>query len=212
MEIANRQSKTLAAVALAVAIGDPTTTSDVTRLIGDHLRIHDGVQDLKEIGSQAYCTMAGGANACICPEDTPGAKLPPLQSLNPDVKLALTGMETGGVATVQGLSLEDYCGKPSTAEPGAVVWSMVFWSPDMGTRVGPFMMAYTCHGLISTWKANFQAFTPGQRSFLHAQTAHNRRVDFRAGRAGAGSKGEAKPPPGIFCRRLHGGEAQGACA
>jgi hypothetical protein len=153
IEIANGESDTLAAAALAIAIADLSTSADVTTLAGEHLRLHDGVQDLTEIGSRTFCTRPGGSNACVCPKDTPGAKLPPLPSLNADVKLALTGMETGAAATVQGLSLEQYCGQPPTAQPASGVWSLVFWSPDMGDTAPPLLLAYTCEGLESTWKA-----------------------------------------------------------
>jgi hypothetical protein len=152
IEVANGQSDYLPAPALAVAIARLTIKSDVTLLSGEHLRIHDGVQDLKEIDSKTYCTKPGGVNACICPKDTPGAKLPPLPSLGRDVKLALTGMEYGARATIQGLSLEDYCGKPPTPQPDGT-WSMVFWSPDLGDAAPPLMVAYACGGLRSTWKA-----------------------------------------------------------
>jgi DNA-binding CsgD family transcriptional regulator len=159
IEVGNGESQDMAAPVLAVAIADLSTSADVTILAGNHLRIHDGVQDFTDVRNQAYCTR-GGSSDCTCPPGSRGAARPPLPSLNADVKLALTGMEIGGTATIQGLSLDDYCGLPPTAEPASGVWSMVFWSPDRGTSYSPFMMAYTCDGLVSTWKANFMAFTP----------------------------------------------------
>jgi hypothetical protein len=47
---------------------------------------------------------------------------------------------------VTGHRLEDFClaGK---------LWSMVFWSPDQGDSAPPLLVAYTCQGLLSTWKA-----------------------------------------------------------
>lgn len=157
IEVANGESQEMAAPALAVAIADLSTSADVTNLASIHLRVHDGVQDFLSVRNQAYCTR-GGPGACTCPAGSPGAARPPLPSLNADVKLALTGMEWGGTATITGLSLDDYCGIPPTAEPASGVWSMVFWSPPEGENVQPLLMAYTCDGLVSSWKVIYFPF------------------------------------------------------
>jgi len=117
IEVANGATEEMAAPEMAIAIADLTTSADVTVLAGNHLRVHDGVQDLKDVRNQAYCTMDGGGNGCICPQGTPGAGRPPLPSLGLESKLALTGMEFGGTATIQGMSLEDYCGSLASPEP-----------------------------------------------------------------------------------------------
>ncbi|CAN5773264.1 hypothetical protein BH24CHL5_BH24CHL5_06920 [soil metagenome] len=119
IEVANGATEEMAAPEMAVAIADLTTSADVTVLAGNHLRVHDGVQDLKDVRNQAYCTMDGGGNGCICPQGTPGAGRPPLPSLGLESKLALTGMEFGGTATIQGVSLEDYCGSLASPEPSS---------------------------------------------------------------------------------------------
>jgi hypothetical protein len=117
IEVANGESQDMAAPAMAVATADLSTSADITVLAGNHLRVHDGVQDLKDVRNQAYCTREGGSGACACPKGSPGAGRPALPPLNPEAKLALTGMEFTGSATIQGISLEDYCGPQPTPEP-----------------------------------------------------------------------------------------------
>jgi len=153
LEVANGETLPVAVPPFSVLTADLSSSAEVTFLASDRLRIHDGVQDIKEVTNQAYCTSGSGNDACKCPKDTPGATRPPPPSLNPDVKLAVTGMQSGAFVLVRGLSLEDYCGQPATPVPASGAWSMVFWSPDMGDRVPPLLVAYTCDGLLSTWKA-----------------------------------------------------------
>jgi hypothetical protein len=153
IEVANGESQDMAAPAMAVAVADLSTSADITVLAGNHLRVHDGVQDFKDVRNQAYCTREGGSDACACPEGSPGAGRPSLPLLGTEAKLALTGMEFGGTATIQGISLEDYCGPQPTAEPDHSLWSVVLWSPDLGDSYPPLLVAYTCDGLESTWKA-----------------------------------------------------------
>jgi hypothetical protein len=101
----------MSAEAMTVSIAELLSSADVTILAGDHLRVHDVLQDLKIVQKQAYCTRDGGTpGACTCPKNTIGAMLPPLPSLSPDSRLALTGLETYVEATIQGVSLDDYCG------------------------------------------------------------------------------------------------------
>jgi hypothetical protein len=120
IEVANGESQDMAAPVFAVATADLSTSADVTVLTGNHLRVHDGNQDLTNVRNQAYCTR-GGAGACACPKGSPGDALPPLPSLNPEAKLALTGMEFGGTATILGLSLDDYCNPNRTPTPSAAL-------------------------------------------------------------------------------------------
>jgi hypothetical protein len=155
IEVANGESQEMAATALSVATADLSTSADITILAGNHLRVHDGVQDIKDVRNQAYCTKEGGPDACACPAGSPGAGRPPLPRLNVEAKLALTGAEVGGTATILGMSLEDYCGSQPTPEPNGGPWSFVFWSPDLGDSAPPLMAAYTCDGLASTWKVIF---------------------------------------------------------
>lgn len=152
IEVANGESLDMAAPAFSVSTADLSTSADITVLAGNHLRVHDGVQDLKDVHNQAFCTMEGGPDACVCPAGSAGAGRPPLPDLNVEAKLALTGVEFGGTATIQGMSLEDYCGPQPTEEPGGGVWSFVFWSPDLGDSAPPILAGYTCNGLISTWQ------------------------------------------------------------
>ena len=121
IDIANGESKEMAAAGFAVAIADISTSADITVLAGNHLRVHDGVQDLKDVRNQAYCTRDGGPNACECPPGSPGANRPPPPALNAEAKLALTGVEFGGTATITGMSLEDYCGTSPSAEPSSAL-------------------------------------------------------------------------------------------
>ena len=153
IEVGNGEQQEMAAPAMAVATADLSTSADVTVLAGNHLRAHDGVQDLHAVRNQAYCTKDGGGDACACPDGTPGAGRPPLPPLGTEVKLALTGMEFSGTATISGLSLDEYCGPQPSASPDTGIWSMVFWSPDLGDSYPPILAAYTCDGLRSTWKA-----------------------------------------------------------
>lgn len=153
IEVANGESEEMAAPAMAVSTADLSTSADITNIAGNHLRVHDGVQDLKDVRNQAYCTRDGGGDACACPKGSPGAGRPPLPRLNVEAKLALTGMEFSGTATIRGISLEEYCGPQPTPEPDGQLWSMIFWSPDLGESYPPLLVAYTCNGLKSTWKA-----------------------------------------------------------
>src|SRR5205085_5986614 len=41
---------------------------------------------------------------------------------------------------------------------GGKAWSTVFWSPQMGDKEPPLLVAYTCNGLVSTWHA---IYVPG---------------------------------------------------
>ncbi len=163
IEIGNGDQEEMAAPAMAVATADLSISSDVTVVDGVHLRAHDGVQDVHDVRHQTYCTKDGGGDACACPEGTPGAGRPPLPPLGTEVKLALTGMEFSEIATINGLSLEDYCGPLPSAAPDSGIWSMVYWSPDLGDSVPPILAAYTCDGLHSTWKAIFLPSTDGMK-------------------------------------------------
>ena len=162
IEVANGERQEMAATALSVSIADLSTSADITVLAGNHLRIHDGVQDFKDVHNQAYCTKEGGSDACVCPKGSQGEGRPALPTLNVEAKLALTGVEMGGTATIQGMSLEEYCGPQPTPESNGNLWSYVFWSPDLGDSVPPIMAAYTCDGLASTWKV---IFLPGDSLF-----------------------------------------------
>ena len=117
LEIANGASLPMAAPPFAVAIADLSTSADITVFVATRLRVHDGVQDLKDVFNQAFCTKEGGTNACLCPPGSPGAGQPPLPPLNTEAKLALTGLDYGGTASITGISLEDYCGTPPTPTP-----------------------------------------------------------------------------------------------
>ncbi|MEO5885384.1 MAG: hypothetical protein ABIQ58_07725 [Candidatus Limnocylindrales bacterium] len=117
IEIENGGAKEMAAPSMAVATADLSTSADVTTFASNHLRIHDGVQDLRNVRNQAYCTRDGGAGACTCPEGSPGAARAPLPTLGVEAKLALTGMEWGATVEIRGLSLEDYCGPQSSTAP-----------------------------------------------------------------------------------------------
>ena len=119
IEVANGATEEMAAPEMAVAIADLTTSADVTILAGNHLRVHDGTQDLKDVRNQAYCTGQGSSSGCICPQGTPGSGRPPLPPLGLESKLALTGVEFGGTATIRGMSLEEYCGSLASPEPSS---------------------------------------------------------------------------------------------
>ena len=190
IEVGDGEKQEMAAPAMAVATADLSISADVTVLAGNHLRVHDGVQDLREVRNQAYCTKDGGGDACACPDGTPGAGRPPLPPLGTEVKLALTGMEFSGTATITGLSLDEYCGPQPSASPDNGIWSMVFWSPDLGDSVPPILAAYTCDGLHSTWKAIYLPSTDGltrtlswrsttTRSHTWTSTATSRRPSSR---------------------------------
>lgn len=153
IEIENGGSEEMAAASMAVATADLSTSADITSFASNHLRIHDGTQDLKNVRNQAYCTRDGGSDACACPKGSPGAGRPPLPKLGSEAKLAVTGMEWGATAEIRGLSLEEYCGPEPTPVADPNVWSVILWSPDLGDAYPPLLVAYTCDGLESTWKA-----------------------------------------------------------
>lgn len=150
IEVANGAAEEMAAPAFAVATADLTTSADVTVLAGNHLRVHDGVQDLKDVRNRAYCTMEGGANGCICPPGTPGALRPPLPSLNVEAKLALTGMEFGATAEIRGISLAEYCGPPTG---DGATWHLDSPASYSGGPSHVVVDAYTCASISGPWKA-----------------------------------------------------------
>ena len=71
IEIANGDYEEMAAASMAVATADLSTSADITTFASNHLRIHDGVQDLKNVRNQAFCTREGGSDACACPRARP---------------------------------------------------------------------------------------------------------------------------------------------
>ncbi len=117
IEISNGEYEEMVAASMAVATADLSTSADITTFASNHLRIHDGVQDLKHVRNQAYCTREGGSGACACPTGTPGAGRSQLPPLGTEVKLALTGMEWSGTAEIRGISLEEYCGPAPSVAP-----------------------------------------------------------------------------------------------
>jgi len=150
IEVANGETQGMAAPAFAVSIADLSTSADITTFASTHLRIHDGVQDLPYVPSQAYCTREGGPDACACPTGTPGAGRPSLPALNAEAKLAVTGWEFGATAEIRGISLEEYCGPPTG---DGATWHLNSPASYSGGPSHVVVDAYTCASISGPWKA-----------------------------------------------------------
>ena len=139
--------------------------------VSGHARLGDTValQDYV-LGSRSFCTKDGG---CACPPGTAFAGNPPTP-LSTETLLAVTGGPDGTTGTVTGHPIEDFC------RNGTGVWSLVFWSPDLGESAPPLLAAYTCNGLQSTWHAIYlPGPSPLQRTFdLSFSTASVAHRDF----------------------------------
>ncbi len=155
---------------MAVATADLSTSADITTFASNHLRIHDGVQDLENVRNQAYCTREGGSDACACPTGTPGAGRPPLPPLGTEVKLALTGMEWTATAEIRGISLEEYCGPAPSVTPvcsigipvgeydGTLVYTSVLpGHPPLHDGSGKIRFAVDADGMVTgSWKLAYK--------------------------------------------------------
>jgi len=151
IEVANGEHQEMVATSYATSIADLSTSADITNVASTHLRIHDGVQDLKNVQNQAYCTREGGSDACACPTGTPGAGRSPLPALNPEAKLAVTGMEFGATAEIRGISLEEYCG-PQPEGDGAT-YRLDSPASYSGGPSHVLVDAQTCGSLSGPWQA-----------------------------------------------------------
>lgn len=156
---ANGETTPFSAPAYTNSIFSLSSNADIVSFaIHGHVRLGDpGHGQEYVLAGTSFCTKDGG---CICPPGTAFDGAPP-NPLSAETLLAVTGGMKGARGTVTGHSLDEFCHKQ-----GGGVWSMVFWSPDLGESAPPLLAAYTCGGLISTWKA---IFLPGpsrlQRTF-----------------------------------------------
>jgi hypothetical protein len=143
LTVANGTTKPFSALAYANSIFSLSSSADIVTFdVEGHARLGDpGFRQEYVLTGGSYCTKAGG---CTCPPGTEFAGAPP-NRLSAETLLAVTGGQSGTQGTVIGHRLAEYC----LADK---IWSMVFWSPDLGDSAPPLLAAYTCEGLVSTWK------------------------------------------------------------
>ena len=158
LSVANGKAASFSAAAVTNAIYNLSSSADIIVFeVSGHARLGDTV-DLQDyvLGSRSFCTKDGG---CACPPGTAFSGTPPTP-LSTETLLAVTGGPDGTTGTVTGHPIEDLCRK------GTGVWSLVFWSPDLGESAPPLLAAYTCSDLHSTWHAIYlPGPTPLQRTF-----------------------------------------------
>jgi hypothetical protein len=143
LSVANGTAPLFASPSYANAIYVLVSSADIVEFSVDgHARLGDpGTGQEYVLQGSAFCTKVGG---CTCPPGTEFAGAPP-NRLSAQSHLAITGGSSGTHGIVTGHALEEYC-------HGGNAWSMIFWSPDLGDSAPPLMVAYTCDGLVSTWK------------------------------------------------------------
>ena len=145
--MANGKATAFSAPAYANSVFSLSSSADILVFtVEGHARLGDpgNNQEYILVGG-SFCTKAGG---CTCPPGTAFAGVPPMP-LSAETLFAITGGPAGAHGTATGYPLDEFCHK----EAGGQVWSMVLWSPDLGDSYPPLLVAYTCDGLVSTWKA-----------------------------------------------------------
>jgi hypothetical protein len=151
LSVANGTSKTLETGPLTAAIFEVTATADITYVGGTDVRFSDGAID-QQIHNHAYpyCTKEDGRGDCTCPPDSLRGRsgLPTPTSLGSSFHFALTGAYdpawgvSGGKASLQGLSLDDFCVKESTPTPKPTP------HPTAKPKGGPNPCADGCAGSV----------------------------------------------------------------
>jgi len=167
LAVANGQTVTFRAAAYANSIYSLSAGADIIAFaVTGHARLGDPeFQQDYVLAGGSFCTKVGG---CTCPPGTEFAGAPP-NRLSAETLLAVTGGQAGAQGTVTGHRLEDFCRADK-------IWSLVLWSPDLGDAYPPLMVAYTCEGLVSTWKAIYLPSDDGVARTFELPFADNRIV------------------------------------